>query len=467
MGKRQRRRNRQASTASYQSAPAFTESAVRSDGTIPVLLISPGWGTSGYWGAELLEADGPAAFPAGTHMYWDHPTVSESVERPERSLRDLAAVLDTGARWEANGSDGPGLYAEARVFEQWQPVVDEIAPHIGVSVRARGPHHYGEADGRRGKIIDGIDQGLSVDFVTAAGRGGKIAELVESARHARPALTEGDWSHNEIRDLLRQTLSTFEADDRWIWVCDVGDDWVVWEDYGSDAPDPGYFKATYSVDDDGEATIGTPTKVTARTVYEPATEDPEPAPAPGDPTDPALEEDDMPLNDDDLTKIGDTVGSAVAEALKPLAEAIKPPAGDPTLDEAGDDATELARLREQALTRTARDQAAALFAEGGDLADTLLPKVTVDRLVESCSANPPHDRDDQGRLTLDEAKFAEAVKAAAKTEADYLAEATGKGRVSGLGRPASTGDGPDLDERAARFQSLGMSESAAKAAAAG
>ncbi len=37
-----------------------------------IKLIEPGWSTSRYWPAEVLERDGPAAFPAGTHMYLDH-----------------------------------------------------------------------------------------------------------------------------------------------------------------------------------------------------------------------------------------------------------------------------------------------------------------------------------------------------------------------------------------------------------
>jgi hypothetical protein len=53
------------------------EQAVRRDGTIPLKLIQPGWGSSGYYSAEVLERDGPKVFPLGTQMFWNHATQSE------------------------------------------------------------------------------------------------------------------------------------------------------------------------------------------------------------------------------------------------------------------------------------------------------------------------------------------------------------------------------------------------------
>src|SRR5690554_7670050 len=42
-------------------------------------------GSSGYYPASVLERDGATAFPAGTHIYLDHPTWEEDWQRPERS----------------------------------------------------------------------------------------------------------------------------------------------------------------------------------------------------------------------------------------------------------------------------------------------------------------------------------------------------------------------------------------------
>lgn len=164
----------------------LVEQAVRRDGTIPIKVIEPGWGTSGYYPAEVLERDGTAVFPAGTKMFWNHATPTEEAERPEGDLNALAAEFVSDARWDPQGVDGPGLYADAKVFGPYQESIDELAKHIGVSIRASGRAVTGEAEGRKGRIIQQITQGRSVDFVTEPGAGGKILEMFEAARAATP-----------------------------------------------------------------------------------------------------------------------------------------------------------------------------------------------------------------------------------------------------------------------------------------
>lgn len=158
------------------------EHAVGRDGTIEMRLIQPGWGSSGYYPKEVLERDGPKVWPAGTHMYLDHPTETESRERPERSVRDLAAVTISNPVYQENGKAGPGLYAKATVLPQWKETIDALAPFIGVSIRASGAYEGGEADGREGKIIKSLVKGHSVDFVTKPGAGGKVLAIMESMR---------------------------------------------------------------------------------------------------------------------------------------------------------------------------------------------------------------------------------------------------------------------------------------------
>ena len=159
----------------------LVEKSVRKDGTLPIRIIAPGWGSSGYYPAEVLERDGPRVFKAGTHAYWDHPSLSEEKDRPERSLRDLAGTLTRDAYWDANGPAGPGLYGEAKVASAYRDAVQELAPHIGMSIRAWGRGGVGEAEGRKGKVISELAAARSVDFVTTAGAGGQILELFEAA----------------------------------------------------------------------------------------------------------------------------------------------------------------------------------------------------------------------------------------------------------------------------------------------
>lgn len=182
------------------------EKAVRRDGTIPLKIIQPGWGSSGYYPASVLERDGPQVFRAGTQMFWDHPTAAEEAERPEGSLQNLAAVLVSDARWNNNGPAGPGLYADARVFEGYQNHVNELAPHIGVSIRASGRAIQGEAEGRRGPIIQEIALAKGIDFVTKPGAGGQILQMFEAARQQHVQSTTQPTKERSMSEELTRQL---------------------------------------------------------------------------------------------------------------------------------------------------------------------------------------------------------------------------------------------------------------------
>lgn len=149
-------------------------------GRYRVLLIKAGWGASGYYPREVLERDGAKIWPAGTQQYLDHPTLTESVERPERSVKDWASVIVTDPVWdEAEG----GLAADVEVFPQWQWLLNETyVKRVGLSIRASGIAEHGEAEGREGPIVKQLTEGTSVDWVTRAGAGGKVLQLIESAR---------------------------------------------------------------------------------------------------------------------------------------------------------------------------------------------------------------------------------------------------------------------------------------------
>lgn len=161
---------------------ALIEKAVRRDGTVPIKIIQPGWGVSGYYPAEVLKRDGPKIFAKDTKMYWNHQTLQEEAERPEGDLNELAGVLASDARWLDQGPKGAGLYADAKVFEVYQQPVDDLAAHIGVSIRALGKASQGTAEGRSGPIISELTASKSIDFVTEPGAGGEIITLFEAAR---------------------------------------------------------------------------------------------------------------------------------------------------------------------------------------------------------------------------------------------------------------------------------------------
>lgn len=166
------------------------------------LIEGDRWGSSGYYPADVLRRDGPTVWPAGTLMYLDHPALSETVDRPERSVRDLAGRIASTPTY-----DGDGLYADIEVFPHTQPIVDGLAESVGLSIRARGTAEQGERDGRTGPVITALTEGTSVDFVTQAGAGGKLVALLESAQTLAEARNVGH--HLEAR---LHSMFTDEAD---------------------------------------------------------------------------------------------------------------------------------------------------------------------------------------------------------------------------------------------------------------
>ena len=163
------------------------EAKTDSNGTIPIKIIDAGWGSSGYYSREVLQqAANDRVYAAGLQMYWNHPSKSDEKERPERDLRDLAGVLTEDARWDEQGSKGPGLYSRAKIFSAYRDAVAEMGPYIGLSHYVWGESKQGEAEGKKGDIITRIAAARSVDFVTVPGRGGAIAEAFRAARPPVP-----------------------------------------------------------------------------------------------------------------------------------------------------------------------------------------------------------------------------------------------------------------------------------------
>ena len=189
---------------------AFPVSALtpKSDGSgrYRALLIREGWGSSGYYPREVLERDGPNCWPAGTQQYLNHPSQTEQLELPERKVQDWASVIVTDPVWDEAER---GLVAEVEVFPQWQGLLNKkFAEHVGLSIRALGVAEHGEAEGREGPIVKSLTEGISVDWVTRAGAGGRVLELVESAREQADEgaqiarLWEAKYSADQLQTLL-------------------------------------------------------------------------------------------------------------------------------------------------------------------------------------------------------------------------------------------------------------------------
>lgn len=187
------------STISEASTGTATSPVEGRAGRFRLELITPGWGSSAYYPAEVLEAAAAArVFPAGTHMYLDHRRGDGAGldERGNRSVRDLAAVLAEDAVWDPQAR---ALVGEANVFGAYRDLLGEMKDDIGVSVIAAADVEYGDAEGRRGQIVRELVEGRSVDFVTRAGRGGRIVEILESATtEVVEARNVGQWIESRL-----------------------------------------------------------------------------------------------------------------------------------------------------------------------------------------------------------------------------------------------------------------------------
>jgi hypothetical protein len=138
------------------------------DSLLEAVLIDAGRGSSGHYPATTLqEAASRRVFHKGLHCYVDHPSASEETDRPERSVKDLAGCLETDAVFRDNG-----LHAKLRVYSSHREFISERASQIGLSIRGDGEISERGSDGA--PVFSRITKAYSVDFVTQAGRGGRL-----------------------------------------------------------------------------------------------------------------------------------------------------------------------------------------------------------------------------------------------------------------------------------------------------
>ncbi|HEY0889364.1 MAG TPA: hypothetical protein VGE38_07125 [Nocardioides sp.] len=252
----------------------LVESVDKKTGRILVDIVTPGVGSSGYYSPEVCEA-AAGLVTVGTQMFIDHPTDAEEMERPIRSVKDIAAVFTEPARWDPDRGEAGSLVAEAQVVPAWVETMEVIQGAIGVSLRGSATDIVeGERpDGSRGRIVEGLHAIDSVDFVTRAGRGGAFS-LLESARPSRVnhrAVGHGleEATVNDTREALQTTLrDAYAGDKTYVWVRDF-DDSTVWFEVEGEGDDNGIYAQAYSAD--GTELSGDRTEVRVQTTYVPVT----------------------------------------------------------------------------------------------------------------------------------------------------------------------------------------------------
>ena len=163
-------------------------------------------GSSAYYSAEVLEAGAPL-FRKGTHIYMNHMTAEEAAVRPEGDVNNLIGVLESDAVMEADG-----LYADLTIFSHHKERLKEMAPYIGLSIRAYG--RVEESDS--GPVLKEFTSVESVDVVTKAGAGGKFVSLAESAKPGLLENTASDEAPTKSKELkmeqeVREAFDKIEA----------------------------------------------------------------------------------------------------------------------------------------------------------------------------------------------------------------------------------------------------------------
>lgn len=169
-------------------------------GRLLIRLIRAGWSANGnlYTAEVLRRAAAERMYPAGTLCYADHATDEEDATRPSGSIKNLAGVLETDARWDEGEQS---LFAEARLFTPWRDPILDMAESIGMSIRAWVVGGHGERDGRSGFVVEQIVGGRSVDFVTVPAAGGGIVTVLEAVGNTVPvqeARNCGNWFEAQI-----------------------------------------------------------------------------------------------------------------------------------------------------------------------------------------------------------------------------------------------------------------------------
>lgn len=359
-----------------------------SSGNLLLRLITPGWGSSGYYSESLLqEAATNKVWASGTPVFFDHPSESERHDRPERSVRDLAAVMVTDAHW-----DGEGLVSEAKVIGPYKDLITDptFIEAVGMSIRADGEGEVGEAEGREGVIVTSLTEGHSVDLVTKAGRGGKILAVMEAARGpVTEAMADGE---------TRNRLEAILPKDHYLIDFDPDAKTVVYRDWGVEG------LCLQSYDESG--LTGEVTRVYSKTTYVPVGEEPTPS---------------------NPTPVGETKENGMAEIEEDRLQVLEESHGRVESMEA-----EIKVLRNREAFRAPLTQ---VLQESG------LPVRKQNKILTEALANTSADSTEENILEAAKSQIADA-----KADLAELAESLGVGQVKGFGESqASTSSLEDFD----------------------
>lgn len=191
--------------------------SVRADGTVPIRIIQEGKGSTAVYSREFLQANKDIF--ANRPMYLAHPEGARGAV--QRNPNNIAAR--TGKVVEYRIVEGvAGLYTDAKPRSEYRELVEEFGDLFGVSIFA--PDSTGsESDSGEYLVESVVDSPLiSIDFVSAAGAGGRIEALRESLAAVEQSIEPSAASAQEIKEMimekelteLRTLVESFIADSK-------------------------------------------------------------------------------------------------------------------------------------------------------------------------------------------------------------------------------------------------------------
>lgn len=162
---------------------------------IQVIIMSEGLGNKRdmhYYSKDCIRSAAPLF--EGSRCFVDHPTETEEITRPERTLRDLVGYYTDVAPSE-DGSQLLGTLnlEDTEAGQQWfdkiksaidygQRYPDKV--YFAISINADGKTHEEERDGEKINVVDAITGVDSADLVTRPALQTKFVKIMQSMREA-------------------------------------------------------------------------------------------------------------------------------------------------------------------------------------------------------------------------------------------------------------------------------------------
>lgn len=193
-----------------EAASVGAAGGLTADGLIPIYVIRPGVGRGK--GRHLYEADMLAKNAhvfKGWRMFVDHqaPEAKRALGGLPRSIRDLGGIVKE-AKWDPSvpadpaRGHGPGaVVAMCRPTPLIRQLVETDPELVEVSISARAtgvrPRTHG---GETVMVVEGFEREGSVDWVSRAGAGGRVAQLAEALEESFTAEEETVELFESMRD---------------------------------------------------------------------------------------------------------------------------------------------------------------------------------------------------------------------------------------------------------------------------